>query len=424
MTRKQSEPATFRPFGGATIILRDDDMRRRGNQQGHLYIENGLWKLRYRVDDVDANGKTTRRLARPFIIGRAEGAGRIARKAAQRIQADHMATVNRHSGPMSRITVGEFIERRFLPDHVAGLTTNGRRHYTDVLKHVRAAFKDWEISEVKVHHVKTLLNSKASAGYSAHFITHIRNALTRLYRHAEECGLFEGRNPAARLEIPRSAREPEPTQPYTIDELRAILAALDSPLREMFLLGAATSMHAAELAGLRIEHVNLGDKPRAVRDRFVPPGALYSCESWSNHSRTSGKTKNRRRILPIPAALHEPLRRLIADRPPSEPVFVMPRTVAIHGKALPIATNNVSARTLRPLGKRLGIRVCWHRLRATNATLTGQMLLDPEARVAMMGHWSETMTAKYEDPFDRQRQAAEAIATKLQESGPTSHSVQ
>ncbi len=66
----------------------------------------------------------------------------------------------------------------------------------------------------------------------------------------------------------------------------------------------------------------------------------------------------------------------------------MPRTFAIHKKALPIDTGNISQRVFRDKLGDLGIRVTWHRFRATQATLADQMLADKETRRTMMGHVS------------------------------------
>ncbi len=334
------------------------------------------------------------------------------KREAQRIAAEKMSEVNR-GGPTTRLTVSEFVKRRFAPDHVAALTGNGQSHYEYILKHVEATFGDFELPEVKAHHVSQWLQAKAGRGYSQSSLRHMRNVLHKLYEHAYHCGIYEGRNPAAKVGIPRSAREAEPTAPYTLGELQSILPHLDSPLWEMFVLGATTSMHAAELAGLRIEHVNLSDRPKQVRGRVVPPGSLYTCESLAKGQRTSGKTKNRRRVLPIPTMLHDKLRVLIEGRPAHEPVFFMPRCLKVLGEVRPVNTANITTRTFKLLSETLGIRVNWHRLRATTATLTGQVLMDDEARRKMMGHGSIRMTTHYEDAFARQKNAADAIAEGL-----------
>ena len=371
------------------------------------------------MDSIDAQGNPKRVKAKPWIFARSEGPGKIGKRQAEKMAAEKMAEVNR-GGSTTAVTIAEFVAQRFLPDHVAGLTGNGQKHYSDVLKHVESAFGGWALPDCKAQHVMMWLQAKAGQGYSANYVRHMRNVLHAIYEHAYRCGIYEGRNPAAKLKIPKSAREAQPTQPYTLEELQAILPHLDSPLWEMFVLGACTSMHAAELAGLRCEHVNLSDRVVHVLDKPVPPGALYVCESLAKGHRTSGKTKQRRRILPIPEILRERLAAMIGGRPGSEPVFYMPRSLKTQGRACFIDTGNISSRRFKPLEKKLAaqgihVRICWHRLRATNATLTGQMLMDDASRVAMMGHGSLKMTERYEDPFEKQRRAANAIAAGLVE---------
>ena len=406
---KQPDRSAFWVDDAAII---PDMGRRRGHQKGQLYQESGWWKARWLEDDIGADGKLTRRRSKPWPIARCEGPGRISKKEAQKALAEKMVEVNR-SGPTTRLTVAEFIEKRFVPDHVATLTGNGQSHYRDILKHVGAAFGAFELPEVKAHHVSQWLQAKAGRGYSQSYLKHMRNVLHKVYEHAYQCAIHEGRNPAEKVAIPKSAREAEPTAAYTLEELQAILAHLDSPLWEMFVLGASNSMHAAELTGLRIEHVNLSDRIKVVMGRQVPPGSLYACESLAKGQRTSGKTKNRRRVLPIPEILHDKLRAMIADRPDGEPVFFMPRCVEVWGKVAPINSQNITRRTFGPLSANLGIKVNWHRLRATNATFTGQMLMDDEARRKMMGHGSLRMTQHYTDTYIQQKRAADAIAENL-----------
>lgn len=389
--------------------------RRRGPQRGHLYSQAGLWKLRYTVYGVGVDGKPKNK--RPvWIAGRSEGVGKITKKRAMSLAAEYMAEVNRKQllGPQGVMTIAEFIQQRFEPDRFPALSDNGQRHYRSVFKPIEQAFGDSPLTEVAYPEVAQWIIAHANAGKSAEWCKKLRNGLHAIYEHADACGLFHLRNPAKGVKIPRSARQKQKTKPYTLDELRAIVSALDSPLREMALLGAMTSLGGAELAGLRVGHLNRSSGPLWIVDRQVAAWSLYACETYSNGRYTRGKTEKRRRVLPIPESLLLPLEALAGNRPDDEPLFYMPRTAEIHKRAIPIDVGNVAKRVFRDrLGKQLGIRVTWHRFRATQATLADQMFADPDTKRRMLGHATEAMTEHYVDPLEKQRWVADGIGELL-----------
>ncbi|MEK9723988.1 MAG: site-specific integrase [Rhodospirillaceae bacterium] len=414
---------TFSAYGLATIALAQLEpevegmARRRGVQRPKPYKRGGKWLLRWWEDRINDEGKLVRAKSPETLIGLTEGPGKITKREAERIADEHMAKVNREQilGPTaSTITLDKFVERIFIPRWVERKRTN---HYRDTLPHVQAALGEMPLREIKPRHVERLLESMAGRNYSKNYIRHVRNTVHIIFEQAAFYEFYNGRNPATGVPIPEDARAPKQTQPYTLDELKSILAHLDEPLWTMFALGACAAMDAATLAGLTVECVNLTDKPVRVQDRDIPPGALFTAQSYSNGKYSSGKTANRRRVLPIPGFLRNRLAKMIEGRPGAEPVFVMPRTWAVHKRALPIDTGNVTHRRFKTLSKKLGVKVNWHRLRATNATFTYQMGADPNDRVALMGHWSESMTAAYTDPFGRLREIGEAIGSKLFEGG-------
>ncbi len=403
------QPATM----SATAIARciDEMARRRGVQRGYLYERNGLWYLRWKEDKIDAHGRTKRGHSKPYLLARSTGIGKITKKAARLLQLHKMAEVNKNHGPRAALTVAEFIEHRFEPDRRQELTSNGQRHYKSVFAQVNEAFGDRALADVGRSDVSRWLQGHAGAGKSSlRGVRSSATAYTRSMSTLRDLGMYEGRNPAHRIKIPRNARPTQKTRPYTLEELSLIVSRLESPLREMALLGTFTSLGGAELAGLRVGHLNLTDGYKWIEDENVPAWSLYACESYTNGEYTRGKNEGRRRILPIPEALRLQLAALAGERPAKEPLFFMPRTFAIHKKALPIDTGNISQRVFRDKLGDLGIRVTWHRFRATQATLADQMLADKETRRTMMGHAHSKMTEHYVDPLEKQRRVADAIA--------------
>jgi integrase len=395
----------------------DNMARRRGVQLGYLYERNGCWMLRWYIYGIGADGKPTQKKSPEYLIGRSKGVGKISKKVAEKFQVEKMAEVNRDlaRGPVACMTLRQFYEARFVPDRFPDLEANGQRHYRACWKKIDAAFGDEALPSIRYQDVVEWIQFHAKTK-SAQWCTKLRNALHAIYEHADTCGMHTGRNPAKGVKIPKAATASVRTEPYSIDELRTILAHLSTPLWEMFVLGSATSMGGAELAGLRIGHLNLTDKPKRIEGREVAPGFLYCCESLTDRGRTTGKTKNRQRVLPIPEILRIRLEAIIGDRPETDPLFYMARAIQTKGYLAPVRHGNIQSRTLGPLGKKLGIRITWHRLRATNATETARMGLDDDIRRTMMGHGSHEMTERYTRRSEQHRMAADSIAESLAET--------
>ena len=112
--------------------------RRRLQQKGDLFNQGGMWKLRWHEDKIGPNGELTRGWSRAVHIGPSAGAGKLTEKEARRLGWENFLS-KLDAGvcaPHSAITIGSFVEQRFLPDHVALLKRSGRSHYKSMLKHV------------------------------------------------------------------------------------------------------------------------------------------------------------------------------------------------------------------------------------------------------------------------------------------------
>ena len=111
---------------------RDLDLaRRRLQQKGDLFNQGGMWKLRWHEDKIGPDGERMRGWSRAVHIGPSAGAGKLTEKEARRLGWENFLS-KLDAGvcaPHSAITLGNFVEQRFLPDHVALLKRSGRSHY-------------------------------------------------------------------------------------------------------------------------------------------------------------------------------------------------------------------------------------------------------------------------------------------------------
>src|ERR1700683_5082165 len=118
-------------FGANVPEYRGNMARRRLQQKGDLYRSGGYWMLRWHEDQIKANGEVKRGWSRSVTIGPAEGLGALTEKEARRLARENfLARLDQnHRTPQSVMTVREYVERKFVPEHVAYLKRAGRDHY-------------------------------------------------------------------------------------------------------------------------------------------------------------------------------------------------------------------------------------------------------------------------------------------------------
>jgi hypothetical protein len=110
---------------------RDNMARRRLQQKGDLFRSGGYWMLRWHEDHIKAGRETKRGWSNSICIGPCKGAGALTEKEARRIAwENHLSRLDHNNRtPQSILTVREFVERKFLPDHVAYKKHGGQEYY-------------------------------------------------------------------------------------------------------------------------------------------------------------------------------------------------------------------------------------------------------------------------------------------------------
>ena len=164
--------------------------------------------------------------------------------------------------PHSAVTVANFVEQRFLPDHVALLKRSGRSHYEAMLKHVLPGLGTLRLKDITAADIQKLVSSMLSQGYSVQTVKHVRTIVSAIFTHAKRLGWHTGENPAKLVRLPEMVRKE--SHALGFEQAIAALAALRSPAREMVLFAILTSMNIAEICGLAVE---AGESERTVRHR-------------------------------------------------------------------------------------------------------------------------------------------------------------
>lgn len=385
--------------------------RWRLQKHGDLYEQGGFWKLRWQEDQLKPDGSVKRGWSKPVWIGPAQGQGRLTKKEAQRIAWDNfLSKIDQNNKvPMSVATLGDFVERRFQPEHIDMKKFSGQQFYRHMLAHVIPSLGDIRLRDVRQDDVQRLVSSVLRSGLSVQTAKHVKNVVSAIFRHAEAVGWFTGTNPAKHVKLPEMVRKV--THATSWEQNEEIIKALKSPYSEMVFTSVMTSMNVAEICGLIWKWLNLTDGWVIVDGEAIKPWHAGIRQQWYRGHYGSLKAGSRRRDVFIPPSLAQALL-CLKQRPlwtgPEDPVFA-------SREGTPVDAHNVAKRYLKPLGKRLGMPwLSWHCLRRSFATATDRFGLTHGERRAMMGHSSDSMTNLYtRTPSDQAMDILEEMANRL-----------
>jgi len=385
--------------------------RRRLQQKGDLFDQGGMWKLRWHEDKIGPDGELTRGWSRAVHIGPSMGLGRLTEKEARRLGWENFLS-KLDAGvcaPHSAITLGNFVDQRFLPEHVALLKRSGRTHYASMLKHVLPALTAFRLRDTTASDIQKLVSSMLASNYSVQTVKHVRTVVSAIFTHAKRLGCHTGDNPAKLVRLPEMVRRE--AHALSFDQAVAALAALKSPAQEMVLFAILTSMNIAEICGLQWKRINLTEQFTTVDGESLPPLTIAVRRQWYRGEFGSVKAKSRRRNLPIGAVLRGVLAKMkerVQFTGPDDPVFA-----ARTGK--PVDEHNIARRHLKPVGESLGMAwLSWHCFRRTHTTLANELGMAFTDRMAMMGHSEARMTALYTaDDLQRRRTVLDQMAARL-----------
>ena len=323
--------------------------RRRLQKNGDLYQQGGYWKLRWKEDRLDENGAVTRGWSKPVWLGPCEGNARLTTKEAQRIAWESFLSRMDQNNvtPMSMITLREFIERKFIPEHVAMLKKAGQIHYGvrsektgeygGMLRHILPTLGHFQLRDVTVSDLqnfvstlrverrkrmgKQLMVSRHPASVQTKL--HMKNALSAIFEHAIDIE-WASRNPAKKIKLPEMQRKPN--HALSFSQATTLLEALASPAREMALCSMLTSMNVAEICGLLWKDINLSNEWVVSDGDAIQPMTLLVRQQWRLGEYTSLKEKPRERPIPIARALAEAFAKLNSRGRfvgPDDPVFAV-----------------------------------------------------------------------------------------------------
>jgi integrase len=125
-----------------------------------------------------------------------------------------------------------------------------------VRNHIVPALGHHRLADLEPAHVERFLDSKLAAGLSPQTVIHLRGILRRALQRAVKHGKLP-RNVAALADPPRMPKADVP-QPYTPDEARAFLRAIEADrLRALWITYLTTGLRRGQALGLRWTDVDL-----------------------------------------------------------------------------------------------------------------------------------------------------------------------
>jgi integrase len=310
-------------------------MRRR-TQRGSLRDQGDLVVVRYRVDEIDADGQRRRR-ERHEVVGTRKEYPTLgqARRAADRLM-DKLT--GRSRVPESAIGAEQWFEE-YRQTFIPLMKPSSRGSVRSIINRcLQPAFRGRRLDEISQAAAQRLVSDMAARGKS---IKTIRNALAILVRTiavARTEGYAVTRIETRQLIFPSRTSVTEDLKLYTVEQLVRMVDGSEMPWQALLAVLVYLGLRIAEALGLAWDHIDLRTGTVRIRQSAVF-GRLQSLKS-----RTS------RADLPVPAALAQILERYRQSwQPNPERLLFATRT----GK--PYWSSHIRRGVFKPLCKQLGI---------------------------------------------------------------------
>jgi integrase len=304
----------------------------------------------------------------------------------------------------ARMTLGFFVETKFIPEHVEHKTRSGRTHYQAMLKHLLAPelvnrlfdpsqekkarlksvpgwpyLDDVRLCDIRPDHVRQIISSAFDHGYSAQTVKHIRNVIFAVISHAQREGCFSGSNPVTQVKLPPAAGRVKHN--LSISQTRAMLELMEYPEKEIALITITTGMNVQEICNLQWKHINLTESERYLNGELVPSKSIAVGAEW-NRVGLGDWRRGRRRNIEIPDVLLPMLENLRSQKEAA----TWDDFVLLSETGHPVVPAGVRVGRLKPIGRKLGIPwLSWHVLRRAHTGFLVEFRSQFNQHVANLG---------------------------------------
>lgn len=265
-------------------------------------------------------------------------------------------------------------------------------------------------------HVRQFRDAQKAAGKSAHTLNQDSKILGMPFRSAVKLG-YLSRNPADALD--RLQSDSESRQPFTLEQVQALIRGTEGEWRGLILLGLYTGARLGDAATMRWKHIDL----EAKTIRYVP------------EKTDRRKKRDRELVLPLHPALETHLLTLPSSDDPEAflfPTLALRRRQGRSGLSMEfgrkmeacgiVAPVLRAAREAKGEGKSIGRAMrglTFHSLRHTLTSIMHNAGVAVEIRQKVTGHASEQMNAIYSHTDIATLRAALATVPDILNPEPT-----
>lgn len=374
--------------------------RWKGEQRGVLERRATGWFGRWR-EYVDKGGEIkweqiTRKLCGPDAT----------KGEAQQMLSARLAQANGPAAVRQNLaTVRQFVEIRYIPDHVSGLAPKTQQGYRWSLEHlILPSIGMHRMRDINAPLLQLWVNT-LNRKYSSQTVRTAVVIMRQIFQHAKMLQLWPGELPTAGIRPPKLRRVKESIA-LTEDQVAAVIGALEGQPRLLVMTLFYTGMRLGEALALDWEHVNMGETPKPLGNERIPGYTIAVRRNWSaGQFKDSPKTPSGRRNIPIHASLWVALMAVKRD----DGLLFVGR----NGK--PLDGHNVANRALKNAANAIGMeRLGFHVFRHTFSTLAqAKGMAIGEVR-GVLGHVSAATTMIYtHGDIERARAAMEKIGIKV-----------
>jgi integrase len=151
------------------------------------------------------------------------------------------------------VSLATFIERAYLPEAKAATRNSTYAEYKGMFERHIKKLATKPLRHYDTSHAQDLLDTIADPSMSITTLRHIRAFLSGCFRYAKKKGLYSGENPVRDCTLATGLKPPRQTAAYTLTEVNAVLAQLESNLtaRAIVAVAAFSGLRRSEIAGLR-----------------------------------------------------------------------------------------------------------------------------------------------------------------------------
>jgi integrase len=364
---------------------------RESKQNGGIARHRGWWVVRYR-EQVGIEGVVKTRM-RAKRLARVDAEHKT--KASVRKLADAvLKPLNRNwVPPLSVTTIGDFIERVYLPYVKQQKRPSTYRGYGQIWNVYLAepCGRQW-LREARTYHVQAWLEAiarmprtrnKQEYTLSKTTLAHIKNFLSGVFRHASQQGYFDGVNPVTLAEIPAFAPKGKEGRAYSLEDIGLMLTVLPEPAATVVATAAYTGLRLGELQGLTwIDY-----SPPAESDEL---GLLHVRRSVWRGIIGEPKTEKSKSAVPVVRQLEIRLAsfRKSLKTPDGSPIFA-------NGVGKPMDLNALYYRQMRDVLRNAGISwLGWHGFRRGLASNLNRLGVDDSVIQAILRHSDVSITQR------------------------------